>query len=80
MNSFRTEDLNGSLHWVCGYAGRRINSHLFIRYKQQFHLTDFFRTFVRNLNFNKFNWAEGWAERAMNASAAAALNVVCRAF
>jgi len=31
----------------------------------------FFSAFVRNLNFNKFNWATGWAGRAMNTSAAA---------
>jgi hypothetical protein len=39
--------------WDCFYAGRRINSHLFVRYQQWFWLMDFFSTFVRNLNFNK---------------------------
>jgi hypothetical protein len=56
---------------VCFYAGRRINFHLFIHYQQRFRPTDFFSTFVRNLNFNSFNWADGRAGRALNASTAA---------
>jgi hypothetical protein len=44
---------------ACFYAGRRINFHLFIHYQQRFRQKDFFSTFVRNLNFNNFNWAEG---------------------
>ena len=37
---------------------------------------DFFSTFVRNLNLNKFNWADGRAGRAMNTSTAASPTVV----
>ena len=40
--------------WLDCYAGRRINSHLFVHYQQRFWLPDFFSTFVRNLNFNNF--------------------------
>jgi hypothetical protein len=71
-SKFRTMQLT----LVCCYAGRRINSRLFIPYQQQFRLRDFFSTFVRNLNFNKFNWAEGWAGRALNTSTAASPNVI----
>ena len=54
----------------CFYTGRRINFRLFIHYQEQFRQTDFFSTFVRNLNFNKFNWADRRAGRAMNTSTA----------
>ena len=37
---------------------------------------DFLSDFVRNLNFNKFNWADGRARRAMNTSTAASPTVV----
>ena len=40
--------------WLDCYAGRRISSHLFVRYQQRFRLMDFFSTFVRKLNFNNF--------------------------
>ena len=40
--------------WLDCYAGWRINSHLFVPYHHRFWLTDFFSTFVRNLNFNNF--------------------------
>jgi hypothetical protein len=36
------------------YAGGRIKSHLLFTNQQRFGLTDFFSTFVRNLNFNNF--------------------------
>ena len=58
------------------YAGRRINPLLFVQYQQRFRQTDFFSTFVRNLNFNHFIGLTVWAGRAMNTSAAASPIVV----
>ena len=59
------------------YAGRRINSHLFVRYQQRFRQTDFFSTFVRKLNFNNLIGLTVWAGRAMNTSTAASPKVAC---
>jgi hypothetical protein len=48
--------------------------------QQRFWPTDFFSTFVRNLNFINFNWADSWAGRAMNSSTAASPTVVTLTF
>jgi hypothetical protein len=58
----------------CCYAGSRINPHLFVHYQQRFRLTDFFLTFVRNLNVNNLIGLS--AERAMNNSKAASPIVI----
>jgi hypothetical protein len=42
-----------------------------------FWLTDFFSTFVRNLNFNNLIGLTVWAGRATNTSTAASPTVVC---
>jgi hypothetical protein len=53
-----------------------MNFHLFVPYQQWFRQKDFFWTYVRNLNFNRFNWVNDWAGRAMNTSAAQSPTVV----
>ena len=43
---------HGRQHWVCCYAGRRINPHLFVRYQQRFGLDVHCSAFVVNFNFS----------------------------